>query len=185
MFPSQTKGNISISCACANACLSLFAEESRGCGVLEMQIAQKVCRARGPRDKNDHFALSEVNSCLPINSDFAISEVAISWEKLLRCKRHYIISEFAISNKFLVTRRILVDIVSQTVPPWKHPPWDTLNRENVPRETISPLLQSPGERYEQLKCPPGRPPEGSHLHCRRPPLEDVSLPQPQPPQKSL
>ena len=37
--------------------------------VLEIQTAQKVCRARGPTDENSHFAISEeVNSLL---HDFA------------------------------------------------------------------------------------------------------------------
>ena len=63
-FRGERKGNIYISCACANACLPLFTEESRGCGVLEMQTARKVCRATSPTDKDNHFAISEVNSSL-------------------------------------------------------------------------------------------------------------------------
>ena len=58
-FSRKRKGNIYISCACANACLSLFAEESRGCDVLEKQTEQNICRARGPTDKNNYIAITK------------------------------------------------------------------------------------------------------------------------------
>ena len=63
-FRHNQKGNIKITCACANICLHLFGEESRGCSVLEMQTAQKDYKARGPTDKNNHIAISKVNSSL-------------------------------------------------------------------------------------------------------------------------
>ena len=56
-FHHKRKGTMYISLACANACLPLFAEESRGCNVLEMQTAQHVFRATGPADKNNHLAV--------------------------------------------------------------------------------------------------------------------------------
>ena len=37
-------------------------QKSQGAVVLEMQITQKACRARGLTDKINHFAISEANS---------------------------------------------------------------------------------------------------------------------------
>ena len=90
----------------------MFAEESRGCNVLEMQTAQNVCRARGPTDKNNHFAISKVNSLL---HEFALlnvatllyiqSGVSARTEKLLRYEQNYVTSDFAVYDTFLVTQR--------------------------------------------------------------------------------
>ena len=38
-FHQKRKGNIYILCACTDSCLSLFAEELRGCNMFEMQTA--------------------------------------------------------------------------------------------------------------------------------------------------
>ena len=63
-FRHKRKDNICISCACANACLPLLADESRGYDVLALQTAQRICHARGPADKNNHLDIFEVKSSL-------------------------------------------------------------------------------------------------------------------------
>ena len=50
-FRHKQKGNIYIPCASANACLPLFAEESRGCNVLDNADSTKRSAAQDVTDK--------------------------------------------------------------------------------------------------------------------------------------
>ena len=92
-FRHKRVGSIYISCACANACLPLFAEKSRRCNMLEIRQHQKVCRARGSADKNNHFTISKWTlhcTSLPRYEQrlcYIRSDVSVGAEKLLLYKR--------------------------------------------------------------------------------------------------
>ena len=114
-FRHKRKG-IYISCVCANACPPLFAEKSRGCNGIEMKTARKVCRARGPTDQKwrpRHSRCGETLHCTTLlrykQRLYCIwSGVPAGAENALRYKRHYVISDFAMSDNFFVTQiRIL------------------------------------------------------------------------------
>ena len=78
-FHHKRKGSIHISCACANTCLPLFAEEFRGCNVLEMQKARNVCHERCPTDKMSaslyRIDLFTAQVCFATSGKFALTEV--------------------------------------------------------------------------------------------------------------
>ena len=105
-FCHKLKGNIVISCACANACSPLFTEETRGCNVLEMHTVHKVCRKKRSQTKITaslqlKWILHRTILLRHMQRRCCIRRgVSAGAKKLLRYKRYYVISDFAVSDSF-------------------------------------------------------------------------------------